>query len=316
MFDALVNDLSQRYGLGDRGRDLFGLLVAYVHNERRGGFPGFIEGFREQGHGELVSSWLGNPDAGGLTASDVGMVFGQGLLNDWGNRLGVSRATVGAAIAGVLPRLVAELTPGGRIPGGFAPLSPQGSDRGAPPRIESRTRAATPDASHDPAPVREAASFASPMEQPRPAPEPADPGRLVPADERDAAAAARRFEPGIDASAEARSAPSLRREPPAAARAPVDARPMLDPGEQRVAEMAAAFDRPAATAGAATPDARPDHWRPAMQPPRRKRRSGGLVWLVLLLALLGGGWFAWSQGLLAPYIQQFQLPVQAAPSTR
>ena len=131
MFDALVHELSERYGLGDRGRDLFGLLMGYIHNDRRGGFAGFVEAFREQGHGDLFSSWLGNPDGGrSLNASDVGMVFGQGLLNDWGSRLGASRATVAAAIAGVLPRLVAELTPGGRVPGGFAPVVPSPASAG------------------------------------------------------------------------------------------------------------------------------------------------------------------------------------------
>ena len=121
MFDVLVRELSERYGLGDRSRDLFGLLVGHIYNDRRGGFGGFAESFRQQGHGDLFASWLGG-DARRqrtLTASDVGMVFGQGLLSDWGNRIGASRATVAAAIAGVLPRLIGELTPGGRVPEAF-----------------------------------------------------------------------------------------------------------------------------------------------------------------------------------------------------
>ena len=122
MFDAVVNDLSDRYGLGDRSPELFGLLVGYIFNDRRGGFGGFVENFREQGHADTVTSWLGNPANGrSLNAGDVGTVFGQGLLNDWSNRLGTSRATLSAAIAGVLPRLVGELTPNGRLPGNIAP---------------------------------------------------------------------------------------------------------------------------------------------------------------------------------------------------
>lgn len=125
MFDVLVRELSERYGLGDRSRDLFGLLMGYIYNDRRGGFAGFAESFRQQGHGDLFASWLGG-DARRqrtLTASDVGMVFGQGLLSDWGNRIGASRATVAAAIAGVLPRLIGELTPGGRVPEAFGSVA-------------------------------------------------------------------------------------------------------------------------------------------------------------------------------------------------
>lgn len=130
MFDVLVRELSERYGLGDRSRDLFGLLVGYIYNDRRGGFAGFAESFRQQGHGDLFASWLGG-DTGRprtLTASDVGMVFGQGLLSDWGNRIGASRATVAAAIAGVLPRLIGELTPGGRVPEAFGAVAAKTAD--------------------------------------------------------------------------------------------------------------------------------------------------------------------------------------------
>jgi uncharacterized protein YidB (DUF937 family) len=323
MFDSLVNELSERYGLGDRGRDLFGLLVAYIHNDRRGGFGGFIEGFREQGHGELLSSWLGNPEAGGLTASDVGTVFGQGLLNDWGTRLGASRATIAAAIAGVLPRLVAELTPGGRIPGGFGAATPlaavaredDASGVGTRPRADGLIAGAGGLSGNESA---------------------YDPGYIVPGEERRPFDGPARFEPPqIDPRPSPVTSQPLRREPSfapesPAVRSPVDvrrehestARTPLDPAEQRLADMAAAFDRPAhanPTDADAVFDARgrPDTWRPAVHPPRKDRRGAGwLFWLIVLLALIAGaGWYVWAQGLLDPYIQRYQLPIRTSPST-
>ena len=144
MLDALIRDLSERYGLGDRSQELFGLLMGYIFNERRGGFPGFIDAFREQGHGELVMAWVGQHESlRPLNASDVNMVFGQGLLADWGSRLGVSRATVGAAIAGVLPQLVAALTPDGRIPG-IASLAPVITHQAEPLTAGETARIETP----------------------------------------------------------------------------------------------------------------------------------------------------------------------------
>ena len=168
MLDALIRDLSERYGLGDRSQELFGLLMGYIFNERRGGFPGFIEAFREQGHGELVMAWVRQHEGlRPLNASDVNMVFGQGLLADWGSRLGVSRATVGAAIAGVLPQLVAALTPEGRIPG-IASSAPVIADQPEPlPATDTRpVEAAVPamaprtDALRRPAPVEHTAAAA------------------------------------------------------------------------------------------------------------------------------------------------------------
>ena len=309
MFDVLVSELSERYGLGDRGRDLFGLLVAYIHNDRRGGFGGFVEGFREQGHGELLSSWLGNPEAGGLNASDVGTVFGQGLLNDWGSRMGVSRATVAAAIAGVLPRLVAELTPGGRIPGGFAPVAPHDA---APPAPRLQPVAA---------PERSAAHDDPQGYRARPGVD-----GLIGGDVPSA--------PGEDRwRTEPRSQP-LRREPVFAAdagavRAPVDvhrergdarAQASVDPHEQRLADMAAAFDTLPHAGDDVDPatglyDGRLASWRPAVHPPRPRRSGGWFWWLVLLALLAAAGWYAWQQGLLDPYIKQYNLPIQTSPTT-
>lgn len=327
MFDALVHELSERYGLGDRGRDLFGLLVAYIHNDRRGGFGGFVEGFREQGHGELAASWFGNAHAGGLNASDVGTVFGQGLLNDWGTRLGASRATVAAAIAGVLPRLVAELTPGGRLPGGFATPASMGVI--APGGSASARRDEGSTSSRDASDFRVVPGVDGLVASRQAAlteVEAADAGPIVPGMEL-------RDELGAVPPPASPVSESLRREPassPAAGavRSPADARReqeasanAIDPGERRIAEMAAALD-PGETRRAPPPmhaDRRPDGWRSAVHPPR-PRRSGRAWWLLLFVLLAAAALaFAWWQGLLAPWLQplieQYRLPLQAQPST-
>lgn len=298
MFDALVEELSERYGLGDRGRDLFGLLVAYIHNDRRGGFPGFIEGFREQGHGELVAAWIGAPDSERtLNAGDVNMVFGQGLLGDWGNRLGVSRATVAAAIAGVLPRLVAELTPGGRVPGGVVPLAP--------------VRTAVEAASTEPA----ARAFDARSENlgrtdyatVRAAPDAFGLGGVVPGEERRMLSETHDAAPTIpDLAAVDASLADAALRTPVAARQAHETREALDPAEQRVADMVAAFGggKGATPAGGTRPDQKPDYWRPAVHPPQRKR---GRRWPWLLAVLLAIGAikaYAWSIGLLDPYIER------------
>lgn len=247
MFDAVVGDLSERYGLGDRSRELFGLLVGYIFNDRRGGFGGFVEGFREQGHGDLVAAWFGNPTSPlALNAGDVGTVFGQGLLNDWSIRLGTSRATLATAIAGVLPRLVAELTPGGRLPAGAGTILPGNR----PLANDART-----------------ASVAEP----------------------------RRVEPVI--------APP--QGPPAPLPAPPAPATVAMPS--RADAMVATFATPAGPALANSmpgPAFNPYFRR---QPLRRRGGWGWLLWLLVVALIAGGTWYAWSLGLLDPYLRQFGL---------
>lgn len=314
MFDALVTELSERYGLGGRGRELFALLVGHVYNDRRGGFDGFLEGFHQQGYGELASSWTDASAAPrSINATEVGTVFGQGLLNDWGGRLGVSRATLAAAIAGVLPQLVAALAParpGDGIAGrpAAAPAAP-GFDAIARSDLEYRgsghraTETSPRDFSVIPgvdglvARTRDA----SPEE-----PAAADPyglGSVVPS-----------REPIVNAPRDVRPPPeaALRRAPSADMQSPT----ALDPAEQRIADMAAAMAPARASASSAAgvaAERRPDTWRPAVHPPK-KRGFAWLFWLLLLAALAAGGWYAWQLGLLDPYIQQYGLPIQTSRS--
>lgn len=291
MFDVLVRELSDRYGLGDRSRDLFGLLMGYIYNDHRGGFGGFAESFRQQGHGDLFASWLGGDARAqrALTASEVGMVFGQGLLSDWGNRIGASRATVATAIAGILPRLVGELTPGGHIPGTFAAIAaaPVGA------RFDEQANAGD----------TRAAGAATPVTY---------------FDDRVTGARLRRDERAPVAQASDDVAPTspfperhgdngLRRDngriEPVAAPAPID------PHVAAITAAVAAAAPPAPSFAADDPLRDIEFRRP---PPKRKRGGfGWVLWLLVLLALAAGGWYYWQE--LHP-LDGVQLPWSTAPA--
>ncbi len=260
MFDAVVNDLSDRYGLGDRSPELFGLLVGYIFNDRRGGFSGFVENFREQGHGDMVTSWLGNPDRGrALNAGDVGTVFGQGLLNDWSNRLGTSRAMLAAAIAGVLPQMVAEFTPNGRFPGHVA--TSRGHDIG---NAEE--------------PVVDAVESAV-MEMPTP---------ILPS------------VPAPTATQPAMQSTSLRSPNSIPKTAPANR------AEEMAAAMAVPSPATALPAGLAA-DPYADRHGHHHAPVRKRSNAAWLVWLVILVAVAGGAYYAWWSGQLDPWLKQYGL---------
>jgi outer membrane protein OmpA-like peptidoglycan-associated protein/uncharacterized protein YidB (DUF937 family) len=118
MFDALVRDIAQRFGLGDKARDLLGELLALIFDEKNGGIAGLLARFRQQGLGDLFASWLGGTQAKPAEPRDIEAALGPGAVSGIADRLGIGRDTVLAASSAMLPRLIGLLTPGGQLPTG------------------------------------------------------------------------------------------------------------------------------------------------------------------------------------------------------
>ncbi|HEY4664415.1 MAG TPA: YidB family protein [Comamonas sp.] len=119
MLDTLIREISARWGLGEQGRSLVQMLVAYISNPAAGGLSGFLEKFRNAGWGGMANSWVDNqavPES--PTTAQLESVLGgsSGLLQQISNRLGLSYDKVSGVVAGVLPSLVQRMTPDGHVP--------------------------------------------------------------------------------------------------------------------------------------------------------------------------------------------------------
>ncbi len=118
MFDALIREISQRFGLGDKAEGLITSLVGLIFDPASGGIAGLLARFREQGLGDLFSSWLGGtpglPTA--INAQQIENVFGSGQVGAIADKLGIARGTVTAAASAALPKIIGVLTPNGQLP--------------------------------------------------------------------------------------------------------------------------------------------------------------------------------------------------------
>lgn len=117
MFEALIREAAAKFDLGNNAQRFIGLLLGLVFNPATGGFNGFMQKFQNAGLGSQFSSWIGaTPGDNVLQPDQVASALDDGALAGISSKLGVPRSLVNIAIAGVLPKLVGLLTPGGRIP--------------------------------------------------------------------------------------------------------------------------------------------------------------------------------------------------------
>lgn len=121
MFDVLLKDLAQRFGLGDQARPLLGLLLALIFDARRGGFPGFIDQLRRGGAGDQSVSWIGRGENRPISSAEVEQALGLELLDWLAGKLNLQRGTLTTALTAMLPGVVDKLTPDGITPSAAAP---------------------------------------------------------------------------------------------------------------------------------------------------------------------------------------------------
>src|SRR5580693_6205021 len=117
MFDALIDDLAGRFGLGANAQSLVKEALTMISTSS-GGLGGFLDTFKSAGLASEAASWLGHPDAVPLAAQQVERALGATALGGIAGRLGLTQGVVSTALGYALPKIVGLLTPGGVVPAG------------------------------------------------------------------------------------------------------------------------------------------------------------------------------------------------------
>ena len=117
MFESLIREAASRFHLGDNAGRLVRQLVDVIFDPANGGFAGLQKRFTDAGLDGLMSSWIGTtPGDNVLQPDQFSAGFGQNLASGIASKLGIPAAAVNMAGAWLLPKIVGQLTPGGKIP--------------------------------------------------------------------------------------------------------------------------------------------------------------------------------------------------------
>jgi OmpA-OmpF porin, OOP family len=155
LFDALINDIAGRFGLGASAGPLVREVLNLVTGSP-GGLSGFLDKLKSAGLGSEITSWLGQSDPPALSAKQIDSAVGSTALGGIASRLGLGSSAVATAAGYLLPKLIGTLTPGGTIPTSLSSdvlnfLSPSVTQRVAAPaaRVVERVAPRRIDVIHD-----------------------------------------------------------------------------------------------------------------------------------------------------------------------
>jgi len=83
--------------------------------QQNGGLGNVMAQFEQQGLGSQAASWVGTGANQAISGDQLSSVFGSGALGQIASQLGMDQGQAGNAMAQLLPEVVNQLTPQGRI---------------------------------------------------------------------------------------------------------------------------------------------------------------------------------------------------------
>lgn len=81
-----------------------------------GGLGGLIGAFQQKGLGDMMSSWISTGSNATISASQITDVLGSDTIAQFAGKAGMPVSEAGSALAGLLPKVIDQLTPDGKVP--------------------------------------------------------------------------------------------------------------------------------------------------------------------------------------------------------
>ena len=99
---------------GQSGNLLLQLALSLL--QQNGGLEGVLGKFRQGGLEQQADSWVSTGQNMNISADQLQQIFGSSTMSDLASQLGMPREQAGSTMAQVLPELINQLTPRGKVP--------------------------------------------------------------------------------------------------------------------------------------------------------------------------------------------------------
>lgn len=118
---SLLDTLASMAGGGENNRgggvaaaSLIPALIEVV-NKYPGGISGLLQQLQQGGLASVVASWLGSGPNEPVSPAQLGSALEPGVVNDLAERTGQDRNSVLEGLSSLLPKLVDQVSPNGKV---------------------------------------------------------------------------------------------------------------------------------------------------------------------------------------------------------
>ena len=115
LFDAIVGSV---LGGGDKSQALARMAGKLVTgSEGTGdGLAKLVQQFQQRGMGDVVGSWVGTGQNRAISADEIHAALGPEQIDQFAQQSGLPPQEVSGGLAQILPQLIDQMTPEGRVP--------------------------------------------------------------------------------------------------------------------------------------------------------------------------------------------------------
>lgn len=117
LLDSVIGALGQGQGQGQG--DLLSAVVGMLGNDSPlGGLAGLAAKFQQGGLGDVLQSWVSTGQNQPVSGDQLSQVLGGDTIAALARQLGLSPGDAAGQLSSLLPQVVDQLTPQGRMPEG------------------------------------------------------------------------------------------------------------------------------------------------------------------------------------------------------
>ena len=115
ILDSIVG---QVLGNSKTQNNLFEAVVGLLGNQKIGGLAGLIEQFAGKGLGDIANSWISTGKNLPISPEQIQQGLGDKTIAKLSSQVGISAEEVTSKLSQLLPQVIDQLTPDGKIPQG------------------------------------------------------------------------------------------------------------------------------------------------------------------------------------------------------